>query len=207
MYKVDAEQLHKLSQCLNIAVQEHEHAIDDQKQLTLFRMNYIKCFTDDVSFLNDLSGNPSFHVRYANLILRNMVEQLIEFLYISKHTELVDEYLGSKISTNNSSKKKSIVTALRRFGDYRFTNRRAEVSKMAADIKEKYSKKENPLTLYNMYSILSDRCHNSYFSSLLDDFAKAFSDSHYIGLTQEQDNYLNTLIHIVLINFPCITET
>ena len=206
MYMVDAEQLQKLSQCLNIAIQEHKHAIDDQKQLTLFRMNYIKKFTDDIFFLNDLSGNSNFHVRYANLILRNMVEQLIEFLYISKHTELVDEYLGSKISTDNSNKKKFIVTALRRFGDYRFSNRREEVSKMAADIKEKYTKKKNPLTLYNMYSILSDRCHNSYFSSLLDDFAKAFSDSHYIAVTQEQGTYLNTLIIIVLMNFPCDVE-
>lgn len=64
-----------------------------------------------------------------------------------------------------------------------------------------YATQENCLTLYDVFTVLSDRTHNSYFSSLLDDFAKEFSDDHYIGLTVEQARYLNILIIVVLMTF------
>ena len=98
MQHIDPGKLQALAISLADAVMAHSNAPDENsKQVSMFRMNFIKKFTDDVLFLNDHSGQNDFHVRYANFILRNMIEQVIEFLYISKNTKLVDEYLGSEI--------------------------------------------------------------------------------------------------------------
>lgn len=204
MQHIDPGKLQALALSLADAVMAHSNAPDENsKQVSLFRMNFIKKFTDDVLFLNDHSGQNDFHVRYANFILRNMVEQVIEFLYISKNTKLVDEYLGSEILKKKAAIEANGTTAeaLKIYGEKRFATRRERIAQMAEDINERYATQENCLTLYDVFTVLSDRTHNSYFSSLLDDFAKEFSDDHYIGLTVEQARYLNVLIIVVLMTF------
>lgn len=204
MQHIDPGKLQALALSLADAVMAHSNAPDENsKQVSLFRMNFIKKFTDDVLFLNDHSGQNDFHVRYANFILRNMVEQVIEFLYISKNTKLVDEYLGSEILKKKAAIEANGTTAeaLKTYGEKRFATRRERIAQMAEDINERYATQENCLTLYDVFTVLSDRTHNSYFSSLLDDFAKEFSDDHYIGLTVEQARYLNILIIVVLMTF------
>ena len=204
MQHVDPDKLQALNQSLADAISAHSHAPDENsKQISLFRMNFIKKFTDDVWYLNDHSGQNDFHVRYATFILRNMVEQVIEFLYISKNVKLIDEYLGSEISKKHSAidSNSTTVEALKIYGEKRFATRRERIAQMAEDINERYATKKDCLTLYDVFTVLSDRTHNSYFSSLLDDFAKEFSDDHYIGLTVEQVRYLNVLIIVVLMTF------
>ena len=108
MQHIDPGKLQALALSLADAVMAHSNAPDENsKQVSMFRMNFIKKFTDDVLFLNDHSGQNDFHVRYANFILRNMVEQVIEFLYISKNTKLVDEYLGSEILKKKAAKRRA----------------------------------------------------------------------------------------------------
>ena len=204
MQHIDPDKLQGLALSLAEAVTAHANAPDKaSKQISLFRMNFIKKFTDDVFFLNDHSGQKDFRVRYANFILRNMVEQVIEFLYISKNSKLVDEYLGSEILKKKATIDANSTTAeaLKIYGERRFATRRERIAQMAEEINERYATLENCLTLYDVFTVLSDRTHNSYFSSLLDDFAKDFSDDHYIGLTVEQVRYLNFLIIVVLMTF------
>ena len=98
MQHIDPDKLQALVQSFADALAAHSDAPDENsRKISLFRMNFIKKFIDDVFYLNDHSGQCDFHVRYATFILRNMVEQVIEFLYISKNTKLIDEYLGSEI--------------------------------------------------------------------------------------------------------------
>lgn len=97
MRKIDVSIIETLSKALNIAIQQHKDSLgSDNENLCLFRMNFLKKYSDDVMFLNDLSGNMDFYHRYGYLIMRNMLEQLIEFLYVKKNPHLVDEYLGLK---------------------------------------------------------------------------------------------------------------
>ena len=80
----------------------------------LYSVEFIKIafsenLLDDIEFLNTLSGQPLFKARHANIILRDMLEQVIEFIYLMKHTELITEYMGvnvdtSKITTRNPIK-------------------------------------------------------------------------------------------------------
>lgn len=55
---------------------------------------------EDVDFLNTLSGQPIFKVRYAQMILRDMLEQVIEFIFLMKHPDMIPEYLGDNINSN-----------------------------------------------------------------------------------------------------------
>ena len=98
MRKIDDSIIAALGEALNKAVRQYmQSAGTAQENLSLLRMNFIKKFGDDVKFLNDLSGNNDFYHRYVYLIMRNMLEQLIEFLYVQKNKHLIDEYLGLKI--------------------------------------------------------------------------------------------------------------
>lgn len=83
MRKVDVSIIEALAKALDGTVQEYMQTIGtDQENFNLFRMNFIKKFSDDVMFLNELSGESDFYHRYGYLILRNMLEQFIEFLYV-----------------------------------------------------------------------------------------------------------------------------
>ena len=117
MKKVDVAIIEALTKALNRSIQQHMASLgSDTENINLFKMNFIKKFTDDVMFLNDLSGNKNFYHRYGYLIMRNMLEQLIEFLYVKKKPCLVDEYLGLKIDLNVLQDKHSPVEDERTFG-------------------------------------------------------------------------------------------
>ena len=44
---------------------------------------------EDINFLTTLSGEEIFKPRYAYMVLRDMVEQVIEFIYLMKHPDLI----------------------------------------------------------------------------------------------------------------------
>ena len=68
---------------------------------------------------------------------------------------------------------------------------------MAKDIGEK-SSADGSLTLYKLYQILSERCHNAYFSSLLDDVNKVHSSISACGLDEGQIREVLIMAAIVL---------
>lgn len=156
-------------------------------------------------FLNGHSEDDTFSQRYGNLIIRDMLEQLIEFLYILKNPHLAKQYLGLTINFEEINKKQSVVKKEELFGGKRYNrgmDYRPSVADMAAAIGEKISGNGN-LTLYKLYKILSERCHNAYFSSLLDDVNKVHHSIPTGGLSDGQTKDVLIMISIVLSEFKC----
>lgn len=198
MSKIDVAILKAMETAINVSAQKYNDAIGTaQENMCLVKMNFIKHFAGDVYFLNDHSEYEGFSRRYGNLIIRDMLEQLIEFLYIQKKPDLSDEYLGLKIDLEALDRKTSIVKKEEMFGDKRYLNGRPSVSEMAKEIEEKNTC-VGKLTLYKLYQILSERCHNSYFSSFLDDINKSGSGVSAHGLSDSQMGDLHIMILYVL---------
>lgn len=204
MGKFDEAIISALAQAITSSVQELDASSGTaQEHICWIKMNFIKHFTEDVLFLNDHSSDNAFSRRYGNLIIRDMLEQLIEFLYLLKNPHLAEEYLGLTIDFQELNRKKSVIKREELFGDKRYNkgiDGRPSVADMATDIGEKSSGNEN-LTLYKLYKILSERCHNAYFSSLLDDVNKVHHSISTGGLSEGQTKDVLIMIAIVLGEF------
>lgn len=204
MAKIDAAILEALAQAMALSARELDaSAGTEEKHICRVKTNFIKHFTEDVFFLNDHSEDNSFSRRYGNLIIRAMLEQLIEFLYLLKNPHLAEEYLGLTINFDELNRKTSLVNKEKLFGNERYSHEstgRPSVSDMAKDIGEK-SSADGSLTLYKLYQILSERCHNAYFSSLLDDVNKVNSSIPVSGLDEGQINDILIMTAIVLAEY------
>ena len=81
MAKIDASILEALAQAIVSSVHELDaYAGTEKEHICWVKTNFIKHFTEDVFFLNDHSEDNSFSRRYGNLIIRDMLEQLIEYI-------------------------------------------------------------------------------------------------------------------------------
>lgn len=204
MSKIDASILEALAQAIISAVQELDASAGTEKEhICWVKTNFIKHFTEDVFFLNDHSEDNAFSRRYGNLIIRDILEQLIEFLYILKNPHLSEEYLGLTINLEEVKRKQSIVKKEGLFGEKRYnkgSDGRPSVSDMAKAIGEK-SSADGSLTLYKLYQILSEQCHNAYFSSLLDDVNKVNHSIPSGGLDECQLRDVHIMATIVLGEF------
>lgn len=121
MSKIDASILEALAQAIISAVQELDaSAGTNREHICWVKTNFIKHFTEDVFFLNDHSEDNAFSRRYGNLIIRDILEQLIEFLYILKNPHLSEEYLGLTINLEEVKRKQSIVKKEGLFGEKRY---------------------------------------------------------------------------------------
>ncbi|MBQ9847036.1 MAG: hypothetical protein IJO58_04430 [Clostridia bacterium] len=104
MSKIDAAILEALAQAITNSVQKLDASSGtDKEHICWVKMNFIKHFTEDVLFLNDHSEDETFSRRNGNLIIRNMLEQLIEFLYLLKNPHHAEEYLGMTINLEELS--------------------------------------------------------------------------------------------------------
>ena len=209
MGKIDIEIIEALALAMTSSVQELDtSAGTEQEHICWVKTNFIKNFTSDVFFLNDHSEDVNFPQRYGNLILRNMLEQLIEFLYVMNNPHHAEEYLGLTIRLEEIERKNSVVKKEELFGNGRYNKEldgRPTVSEMAKDIGEKSSGNGN-LTLYKLYQILSEQCHNSYFSSLIDDVNKVYSSLQISGLSENQIRNIHIMSAIVLMEFKPIMK-
>ena len=185
----------------------------EQEHICWVRMNFIKHFTEDVFFLNNHAEDEAFLRRYGNLIIRNMLEQLIEFLYLMKNPHRAEEFLGLTIELEELNKKTPLIQRLKLLGEKRYNkepvkyrrhgkeqNIRPSVAEMAEEIGEKYST-TGGITLYDLYQILSDQCHNAYFSSLTDDVNKVHHSIPAGGLNENQMKDVHIMALIVLDEF------
>lgn len=204
MGKIDAAILEALAQAMTSSVHDFDaSAGTDKEHICWVKMNFIKQFTKDVQFLNDHSEDHAFSRRYGNLIIRDMLEQLIEFLYLLKNPHLAEAYLGLTIDFNEYNRKQSVVIKEEMLGEKRYNkgmDSRPSVAEMAAAIGEKSSGNSN-LTLYKLYRILSERCHNAYFSSLLDDVNKVNFSIPASGLDDGQISNVLSMTAIVLAEY------
>ena len=204
MSKIDAAILEALVQATTSSVQELDSSAGtEEEKICWVKTNFIKHFTEDVFFLNDHSEDLTFSRRYGNLIIRDMLEQLIEFLYLLKNPHRAEEYLGFTVDLDKVCGKQSLLRKAELLGEKRYNKEsdgRPSVSEMAQAIGEKSSGNRN-LTLYKLYQLLSDMCHNSYFSSLLDDVHKVHYSTPNGGLNESQVNDVMIMIAIVLKEF------
>lgn len=126
------------------------------------------------------------------MILRDMVEQVIEFIYLMKHPDLIAEFMGDKID-NSKITANTPVKSTHRLGNERYSGGRKSVSEMARDIGEKNLSERQP-ALYDIYQLLSEECHNSYFFSNLDNLSETENGEEKLALTEEQAQYLMIII-------------
>ncbi len=144
---------------------------------------------EDVQFLNSLSGSKIFKPRYADVITRDLLEQVIEFIYLMKNPEKIPDFVGAN-SNLPENPFDDLVESFRHLGSLRYSSKRMSVSKMTDEINEKTSSGDTQ-SLYDLYILLSEECHNSYFFSILDDFKE---DNEISALTEYQANNLFTII-------------
>lgn len=155
---------------------------------------------EDIEFLNILSGKPVFKVRHANMILRDMLEQVIEFIFLLKHKSVISEYLGYKKDEEYEDAKEdeensmdALVKTFRKVGSRRYKKDRAKVIKMTEAI-DKGNDSFDGHSLYMLYRVLSEECHNSYFFTCLDDVGKIEEDKDALALTEEQVKVLMIIV-------------
>jgi hypothetical protein len=134
--------------------------------------------------------------RYINYILRGLVEQVIEYKYLSSNENLIQEYFGSKINNEDESGIFNPVKELKKLGGDRFDNGRERIRKMAKSIGQDLSD-DNSLSLYDIFCITSEEVHNSYFQGYLDRFEdkedeETFTRFHIIMLYRIIDEFLKT---------------
>lgn len=165
---------------------------DILNSVEFIKISFSDNLSEDIELLNTLSGNLLFKVRHANIIMRDMLEQVIEFIYLMKHNELIAEYVGAnvditKLSTSNPIK------GFHKLGNERFKGGRKSVSEMAQDINEKKSAPNRP-ALYELYQLLSEESHNSYFFTSLNDVEETETGKEILALSEEQAQNLMIII-------------
>ena len=194
--EIDPEFLEMLNTVLDESVQKYKNTTD--KSIELFRMSFIKKFIEDVWLLNDLKMDNSCYKRTVYLILRNMLEQLIEFIYLQKNPQYIEEYLGEQVDTVPFfDELHDIVKMSRALGKQRYISNRPLISSMAKSIGE-YDSETGSLSLYDLYIVLSETCHNSYYMSLIDEYNSANKADNAGPTSSDQKNILVFMINVVL---------
>lgn len=197
-YNIKKDIFQSFKQKVTVTKAEYEKAVKEGiNSIPFLKLSFSENFIQDIEFLNQMSGNSMFHTRYANVIIRDILEQTIEFIYLLKNPQFIDDYMGLNIDLSVLEQKHSPVDGLSLFGKKRFSEKRATVKKMAENIDEAAST-ETYLSLYDMYSILSEKCHNSYYNSLMDDIDMAKNEESIIALTEEQVTYLILITERIL---------
>lgn len=104
--------------------------------------------------------------RNVKLMIRNMLEQIIEFLFLLKKPNFIKQFFGKDIDIK-SFELEEFIDSFHQIGRKRYYNGRYSIAKMAQCVGEIWSREDRP-SLYEIYKILSEECHNSYFFSTLD---------------------------------------
>lgn len=134
--------------------------------------------------------------RYIYNIIRTMCESIIEYKYFIKYENLISQYFGSEISyIDESSTDESNLYIYKEYGQKRFAcfNGKKNIFNMAKDIEE-IENTDKELSLYYIFSMMSENIHNAYFNAVLDDMAE--SDGKDVKIDEE---FVTTLV-ITLLN-------
>lgn len=174
-------------------LQESDNILHTKEYL---KIAFSEDLLNDVDFLTTLSGNDKFKTRYADLIIRNLIEQVIEFIYLLKNPEKIPDFIGSNyndenfsINYNGGKLSDNYIESFRRFGSLRYSKGRPSISKMADNINEKRSHSDT-ISLYELYVLFSEDCHNSYYFSTL----TALGGKEPCALTEYQTGFLITIV-------------
>ncbi len=160
-----------------------------------FSINTSERFLQDVNMSKKLIfnlSNYSQNVRYIDMLIRNMCEQVIEYIYIMRNPQLIEEYFNFDFSENCDNM--DYYKLLNKTNFKRFSAGRESISKMAKQIGEKNNAPDE-ICLYNIYIDKSAMMHNSYFNSI---FLINIDDD----VTEE---YRNEIQGSILLNLMYIT--
>lgn len=153
-----------------------------------------ECLIEDIGTIQLLKEN-GFSNRYTDAIIRNMCEQVIEYLYIMKHQELIPIYFGKNIK-QKYDEQGELLKELKQTGQARFGKRKS-VKEMAEDIGELESD-DDKISLYDIFSIKAELEHNSYFHHIFDIIGEIEDDEEDEDKSKEADN-LDYLILIFIL--------
>lgn len=133
----------------------------DSKEMLSFVVS--ECLMEDIETIYKLENN-GFSNRYIDFTIRNMSEQVIEYLYIMKNPRLIKEYFGERL--NDDWDGKNLFDGMKITGAARF-KKRESVSAMAKAVDEKVSD-DDKIALYEIFSLKAELEHHSYFHHMLD---------------------------------------
>lgn len=145
---------------------------------------------EDLKTILLLNSNSS-QKRYIDYIIRGLVEQVIEYKYLIKNSNLIDEYFGSKINNEDGIKFDNPVKGLKNLGGNRYVKGRKKIGYMAKDIEEDKDTNEK-LSLYSIFCICSEEMHNSYYKAFLDMIENKYDNT---SLTKFQLTLINIIIN------------
>ena len=121
-----------------------------------FKIIYGSIVSEDVELFLKIYKNEYISYRHSLIILRSLVELIIEFKYLIHNSSCREKFIGDieyELSDEFS------VNDFRQLGSKRFKNGKISVLKMAEDIGENKDSDEK-LSLYSIYIILSEQVHN-----------------------------------------------
>lgn len=134
-----------------------------------------------------------FENRYVDMIIRNMCEQIIEYIFNMNNFKCLKNYFGVDLALEDDMKSESnSFEVLKNMGQKRFEkNKRKSVKYMAKSIGEN-EELEDRLSLYQIYSLESEEVHNSYFGSFID-LVDIVEEEH------DENQYLQDKLHYIMI--------
>lgn len=161
-----------------------------------FKITYASMLCEDINFFQMTKENSFITKRHAECVLRNLVEQVIEFKYLIRNPAEREVFGGNSDCTSTGN----FVEDLCQLGSGRFKEGRKSVSQMAKDINEKYDTDEK-LSLYSIYRILSEQSHNASFHEILDNVGivedqkeKGFLEKNRLYLILLLDSFMETYL-------------
>lgn len=123
-----------------------------------------ECLLEDAEAVQKFKTHK-YKNRYTDAIIRNMCEQVIEYLFILKNPNRIPEYFGENLKEEYDENADSI-ELFKQFGKARFKSK-SNIAAMAEAIGER-SSTDDKLSLYDIFSIKAELEHNSYFHSIYD---------------------------------------
>ncbi len=179
-----------------------EKISNEEKQESELFLSYVimRGVAEDLEeFLELLSANSK--PRYQHFIIRNITEHVIEYMYLMNNKELIAEYFGSEVEIDLDADvdMKHISEEYKNLGQNRYTSKRMSVNAMAVAIGEKHSEDGIP-GLYDIFSIISENCHNSYFHAVIDEMADDEMQNKVFSL------WIMTLVLVKLLEFDKMRE-
>lgn len=121
-----------------------------------FKIQYGSIVSEDVELFLKIYKSKYISYRHALIILRSLVELIIEFKYLIQNPSYREKFIGD---TEFKQSDKFSVNDFKQLGSKRFKNGKISIAKMAVDIGEKNDSDEK-LSLYSIYIILSEQVHN-----------------------------------------------
>lgn len=195
--KTDYQRLQEIEGKRDFYKKKIQNLTNDEKQESEEFLSYVimRGITDDLKeFLHLLSikGKP----RYQNFIIRNITEHVIEYMYLMTNKQLIPEYFGKamQIDLEEDIDMENIAQAYRNLGKNRYEHKRSSVIEMCKSVSEDCAKDGIPC-LYDVFSIVSENCHNSYFQEVIDEWSSDEIESNVFNL------WLVSLVLVKLLEF------